>query len=180
MNLGFDFDKIFIDYPPFVPHTLIDRLYKKRADGVLSYRIPSRPEQLIRLLTHHPRFRPPIVENIAFIKNLSKQKEHKYYLISSRFGFLKNITRKLISLHGLDTAFDAMHFNFENNQPHIFKNKVLQKFKIDRYVDDDLPLLKFLASENPKTTLFWLNNKVQSRLENTIFAITRLSEMLHK
>ncbi len=180
MNLGFDFDKIFIDYPPFIPSALIDRLYKKKANGTLLYRIPSGNEQVLRLLTHHPLLRPLIKDNIAFIQNLSKKKKHKHYLISSRFGFLKNTTEKLIKKHGFDKMFDEMFFNFENKQPHIFKNDVLKKLHIDRYVDDDLPLLEFLKKDHKKTKFFWLNKNNNKALGKNLFAITHLSQMLMK
>lgn len=178
MNLGFDFDKIFIDYPPFIPSDLIDRLYKKKANGTLLYRIPARPEQILRLFSHHWLLRPLINENVIFIKNLSKKNHHKQYLISSRFSFLKNTTEKLIRKHGFDKIFDTMFFNFENKQPHIFKNDVLKKLSIDRYVDDDLPLLKFLKKNHKKTKFFWLNKNHNKPLEENLFAITKLSEML--
>lgn len=178
MNLGFDLDKIFIDYPPLVPNQLIDRLYKKQSNGQLLYRIPSKPEQFLRLLTHRSFLRPIIKENLEFIKNITKKEKHNYYLISSRFGFLKNTTEKLIKKCNFDKIFDAMYFNFDNKQPHIFKNETIQRLKIDRYVDDDLPLLEFLSKKNPKIKFFWLNKKKSKPLKRNLLAITSLSQIL--
>ncbi len=178
MNLGFDFDKIFINYPPFIPGALIDRLYKNKTNGMLSYRIPSKLEQRFRLITHYPIFRPAILENIQFIKNVSKQNSHKYYLISSRFSFLKDTTNTLIKKYQLDDIFHTMHFNFENRQPHVFKEDIIKKLNVHRYVDDDLALLKFLLSKNKKTIFFWLNNKREEKLGKNLFAVTKLSDML--
>ena len=179
MNIGFDLDKIFIDYPPFVPDKLIDRLYKQKSDGVLLYRVPSKLEQVLRIVSHYPIFRLPLTENIKFVKDLTnKQKDNnKYYLISSRFGFLKNATEALIKRHGFNEIFDAMFFNFENRQPHLFKHEIITKLKIDRYVDDDLPLLEFLNKKNNKTKFFWLNEKISKPLKNNLFAINHISEM---
>lgn len=179
MNIGFDLDKIFIDYPPFVPDKLIDRLYKQKSDGILLYRVPSKPEQILRIISHYPIFRPPLTENIKLVRKLtSKQKNNnKYYLISSRFGFLKNATETLIKRHGFNEIFDAIFFNFENKQPHLFKHGVITKLKIDRYVDDDLPLLEFLSKQNPSIKFFWLNKKIKGTLGKNIIAITNLGEM---
>lgn len=176
MNIGFDLDGVFIDKPPFIPKHFIEWLYVK--DKLhLSYHMPSFPEQFIRKATHIPPLRPPIIENIKFILKASKKNTHRHYLISGRFGFLKNATKALIKKHGFKEIFDAMFFNFENQQPHIFKNEVIRKLKIHRYVDDDLPLLKFLAKENPKTKFFWLNEKIKGALEKNIIAITHLRKM---
>lgn len=178
MNLGFDLDKIFIDYPPFIPNQLIDRLYKKHSNGQLLYRIPSKPEQFLRLLTHQPFLRPIIKENMEFIKNITKKEKHNYYLISSRFGFLKKTTELLVKRCGFDKIFDAMYFNFGNKQPHIFKNEIIKKLNIHRYIDDDLPLIKFLSSQNPRTLFFWFNKKESKKLNNNLFAITEIYKIL--
>ena len=125
MNIGFDLDKIFIDYPPFVPSEFINRLYKQKSNGVLLYRIPPKLEQIIRTLSHHPFLRPPIVENIEYIKKLTKNKKDKYYLISSRFSFLRERTEEITKKYKFNKIFDDMFFNFEDQQPHTFKDEVL-------------------------------------------------------
>ncbi len=177
MNIGFDLDKVFIDYPFFLPDFIIDRLYKKKANGQLIYRIPNKPEQMLRLLIHHPFLRQPIKENVEFMKDLASKNTHKHYLISSRLGFLKEKTLHLVKKHQLNKLFEDLYFNFENKQAHIFKNEIIQKLKIDMYVDDDLHLLKYLAQNNAKTKFFWLNKKIKKNLGKNLFAIKTLPEM---
>ncbi len=180
MNIGFDLDKVFIDYPPFVPAGLIDKLYKKRDNGALYYRIPSIPEKIIRRASHIRFFRPAIKENLEFLNNIPKT-GNKFYLISSRFSFLQNPTKNLIKKHNLDHLFDEMYFNFENKQPHVFKNDIIEKLNLDMYVDDDLSLIKHVAQKNPQTNFFWLNNTIKNkRLTKNIFAISTLSSMFNK
>src|SRR3989344_3265355 len=122
MNIGFDLDKIFINYPPFVPTKLIDRLYKHKSNGVLLYRIPSKPEQIIRILSHHPFLRPPIVKNLEFIKKLSSNKKNKHFLISSRFSFLKNRTNAIINKYLFDRIFDSKIFRNGYNKLCCFRS----------------------------------------------------------
>lgn len=174
MNIGFDLDKVLINYPPLIPSGLIDRLYKKKDNGILLYRIPSRVEQLFRLLTHYPGLRRPMKENLHFVRQLSTQKHNKYFLISSRFGFLKNITNKLIQTHQLDKIFDELLFNYSNQQPHLFKDAAIKKNTIDIYVDDDLSLLRYLAMHNKHTKFFWLNSNEKKQLEENLFGVTSL------
>lgn len=179
MNIGFDLDKVLIDYPPFVPGRIIDRIYKKKSNGTLSYRIPKKPEQILRLASHHPYLRKPISENLSFVKDLASQKNNnKFYLISSRFGFLQKITEQLVKKQELHEIFDELYFNFHNLQPHLFKEGILKKIKLQKYVDDDLLLLKYLADKNPKTSFYWLNSKVSLPISTNIQAITKLSQIL--
>lgn len=177
MNIGFDLDRIFINTPPIIPKKIIEWLYKGRDNGLLEYRIPSKLEQIIRIISHHPLLRQPISENIEFMKKLVKENNHAYYLISSRFGFLKKTTEKLVRKHGIGKMFRSLHFNYANEQPHLFKCKLIQKLKIDQYIDDDLSLLNFLAGKNPKTKFFWLNEKISKPLKKNLFAIKHISEM---
>lgn len=177
MNIGFDLDKIFIDYPPFISPKIMDKLYKKKDNGVLLYRIPSYPEQIFRRISHTPIFRPAIKENMSLLKNISK-KDHKLYLISSRFKFLEKRTLKLIKRYALGEVFDGMYFNFENMQPHVFKQEVINNLQLDLYIDDDLSLIKHAAYANPKTKFFWLNSLKENKdLPSNVHAISKLSEI---
>lgn len=178
MNIGFDLDKIFVEYPPFVPEKVVDFLYKEKSNGVLKYRIPAKPEQFFRLLTHYPFLRKPIRENLTFVKNLKQQNNAKYYLISSRFSFLKKRTEEIVQENNLNLIFDDMFFNFKNQQPHIFKNKIIEKLKLNCYIDDDLALLLFLAKRNLNTKFYWLNKKRVGQLSDNLFTITKLADFL--
>src|SRR6266581_3070211 len=177
MNIGFDLDKVLISYPPFVPSRLVNRLYKSNNDKALTYRIPAYPEQLFRKATHLPFLRRPIVENLALLRRIPKE-GNTFYLISSRYKFLEPETNRIIKRYRLDNIFDGLYFNFENKQPHLFKNEVIKKLKLDRYVDDDLSLLTFVAKHNGKTKFFWLNEENKyGELENNIFAIPKLVDV---
>lgn len=177
MNIGFDFDKVFIDYPPLVPSSLVDRLYKKKANGHLLYRIPSKPEQEFRKLTHLPYLRPVIKENLQFLQSIPKDK-HSLFLVSSRFGFLEMTTERIVKKHGFDKLFTKLFFNFENQQPHLFKTAVIKKLDLDVYVDDDLAMLRYVAKHNKKTKFFWLNPQRKGHISFNITGITRLSDIL--
>ncbi len=180
MNIGFDLDKVLIGYPPFVPPIIIDKLYKKRDNGILLYRIPSYPEQVFRRLTHLTILRPPIKKNLDFLKSIPK-KDNRLYLISSRFNFLKKRTNRVIKKNGLDKIFDELYFNFENKQPHEFKNEIIKKLKLDLYIDDDLSLINYVAKHNPQTKFFWLNTHQENHtLSKNIFAISNISDIFHK
>lgn len=179
MNIGFDLDKVFIDTPPFIPKTFIDKLYKKRDNGVLLYRIPGTAEKIVRNISHLPFFRPPIQDNLEFLRLFSGNK-NKLYLISSRFKFLENKTNNIVKKYHFSQIFDGMYFNFADEQPHLFKNRVIKNLKLDYYIDDDLSLLNYVARDNPRTKFFWLTNKSEkiSLLPN-IHAISKL-QILHK
>ncbi len=177
MNIGFDLDKVLISYPPLVPGRMIDKLYKKKANGVLLYRIPSTPEQWLRKLSHIPALRRPIRENLHVLEELSR-KDHKLYLISSRFKFLEPETTKLVKKHGIDRLFDGLYFNYDNLQPHEFKNAVIKKLHLDIYVDDDLHLLNYVSRQQNGIRFYWLSDDKKAVSPNKkIQKIARLSDL---
>jgi hypothetical protein len=177
MNIGFDLDKIFVNFPPLVPAKIIDMFYKEKANRELKYRIPSRLEQILRIISHHPILRSPITKNLEYIRKLNMKNINKYYLISSRFGFLKKRTDDLIKRNNLDKIFTAMYFNYENRQPHQFKNEIIKKLNIDMFIDDDLQLLEYLAGKNPEIKFFWLNDKISKPLKKNLIAVKHISEI---
>jgi len=189
MIIGFDFDRVFINYPPFVPGFLIDFLYKgksylRRKNGKteLTYRFPGMMEQQLRIFSHAPVFRHPIEKNVKALKEICKQKNCKTYLVSSRFGFLKQRTETLLVKEKLTQYFTGVHFNYDNKQPHKFKEETIKKLKIDTYIDDDLDLATYLLKRMPTLRLFWIHNgrAVKRDIPNGITPISDLSEFIEK
>lgn len=166
MIIGFDFDKVFIDYPPFIPYSIIDYLYKGslvlRKNGtknvILHYRFPGSFEQKVRILSHYPIFRRPLKNNISALKKITESKEDKTYLVSSRFGFLKKRTDVILQKYNLNKYFDGIYFNYSNMQPHIFKEKTIRNLKIEIYIDDDIDLALYLAKKIPNLRIFWVRD----------------------
>lgn len=177
MRIGFDLDKVFINTPPFIPDSVIEKLYRKQSAKKLTYRIPSKPEQMIRQFSHLPFFRPPMQKNIEFLQKLKKE-NHTLFLISSRFGFLQKQTETIIREYHLAHYFTEVIFNFNNEQPHVFKKRILEKITVNRYVDDDFYLLSYLAPLFSKTKFYWLNPEKDKKIDKNLFAIMHLSDIL--
>ena len=95
IKIGFDLDGVIIDKPPIVPRFLLEKLVRQNMNKHLAYRYPSSEiERQIRILSHHPIFRPPIQKNVSIIKQLYKSKDYKLYVVSSRYSFLKKRTEQ--------------------------------------------------------------------------------------
>lgn len=186
MILGFDFDKVFIDYPPFVPYSLIEFLYKGSSyfrsttkSDKIHYRFPGSFEQKMRIVSHYSLFRPLINENFEILKKISSNKDNRTYLVSSRFGFLKTRTNQLLNKYGLKKYFDGVYFNFKNEQPHLFKERTIKKLNIETYIDDDLQLALYLSSKLPNLKIFWVTagKNIPSNLPKKIVPIKSLKDL---
>lgn len=174
-KIGFDFDKIFANYPPLVPEFLIEYLYKKK-NSELSYRFPGKLEQKIRILSHLPIFRSPIKKNVESLKKLSKNSKLELYLVSSRFSFLKQKTEIWSRKNNINKYFLKTYFNFSDMQPHIFKDRIIKRENIEKFIDDDLDLLMYLSQKNPKVEFYWLT-KNKRKITNPASNIVKIKDL---
>lgn len=180
MNFGFDLDRVLIDYPPLVPPNIINWLYRDhKAKKELRYRYPKNNlEKSFRLLTHHHFFRPQITKSVEFLKEFHKNHpKDKFFLITGRYAFLEKQTHRILDRYKLKKYFHEIHINLADEQPHLFKEKVIKKFKIDTMVDDNLDLLLHLKKSLPRLICFWYNPENISLDTKRVISICDLSEM---
>lgn len=180
VKIGFDFDKVFVNYPPLIPSAIIELLYKRK-NGKLAYRMPGKIEQKIRTLSHHVLLRPPIIQNVNAMAKILEKGDIEAYVISSRFSFLKNKTNEWNKKYGMEKYFKKMFFNFKDAQPQVFKEEILRKEKIEKFIDDDLDLLRYLSERNPAIQFFWItNSKKTNNLPSNIRTIKNIDEFIRK
>lgn len=150
MRIGFDLDRVFINYPPFVPSKLIDWLYRNHTNHKLSYRVPKSIFEIwIRQISHLPIFRPAMQDNIKFVQALSKSGKHELFLISGRYSFLEDLSQMILAKYGLITPFKKIYLNTKNEQSHLFKARMIKQEKIELFVDDDADLINYLHDAVP-------------------------------
>lgn len=184
VKVAFDLDGVIVGKPPLIPSWLVERLVKlkKNKQGLLlhnnelAYRFPkNKIEQLIRRLSHTSFLRPPIKKNLEFIKRLAKTKDIELYIVSGRYGFLKDKTLRWLKKHNLLNIFKSVFINLDNEQPHVFKERIIKKLKVDTFIDDDLPLVKFLEKRNLNCRLYCFGKNPSKKEDN--FIIVDLSKI---
>lgn len=163
IKIAFDLDGVIIDKPPLISKKLLERLFMGVKRHKLHYRFPhSRLEQKIRKLSHFYLFRPPMTENLKFIKNLLKGDKYEIYVVSGRYSFLKDETKSWFEKRGIDNLFKEVFLNSENEQPHLFKEKKLIEIKADIFVDDDWMLADYLADKKI-ARIFYFGKNVECK-----------------
>lgn len=159
IKIAFDLDGVIIDKPPLIPKKLLERLFRGKTNHKLHYRFPkSKFEQLIRKISHFYIFRPPIRENIDFVKKLSKNSEYEIYAVSGRYSFIQEETRNWFKKRHIDNVFKQVFLNTEDEQPHLFKERKLKELGVQIFVDDDELLADFLADKLKNTKIFCLSD----------------------
>src|SRR4030042_4295927 len=159
IKIGFDLDGVIIGKPPFVPKYLMEILVRKRDHG-LAYRYPeSKIERWIRRLSHLPLLRPPIKKNIKLIHELYKSKNYELYVVSSRYSFLEGRTNEWFRYYRLRDLFKEIYINLKNEQPHLYNEKMIKKLKLNVFIDDARPLLRYLKKELKNVDLVFVEKQ---------------------
>ncbi|MCJ7828078.1 hypothetical protein MUP65_02970 [Patescibacteria group bacterium] len=148
-RIGFDLDGVLIDKPPLMPRWLLHWLFKGSSKK-LNYCCPTCGwNRWLRVWSHQPWLRPPIVENISFLRELAAKKGVKLYLISSRYSFLKKATQKILRKRGIETLFDEIVLNEKDQPSHLFKEEALRRLKVQVYFEDDIEVIGYLRKVLP-------------------------------
>ena len=157
--LGFDLDGVIVDKPPLIPKVWLEYLFKGGGENNLYYRFPqSKMEQIIRKISHFYLFRPPLKKNIDFVKKLKKQ-GHRLYLISGRYSFLKKETANWLKERGLNGMFREIFLNLKNEQPYVFKERIIRQLNLDYYFEDDKKIAAYLQERQSGVSIIEVKRK---------------------
>ncbi|OGM13821.1 hypothetical protein A3A76_04900 [Candidatus Woesebacteria bacterium RIFCSPLOWO2_01_FULL_39_23] len=159
IRIGFDLDGVIIGKPPFIPNYIMEKLVRNPTGKKLGYRYPKYSiERKIRILSHYPLFRPPIRNNINLIKELYKSNAYTLYVVSSRYSFLKSRTRQWFGYYKLRRFFKEIYINDFDEQPHLFKERMIKRLGLHVFIDDDLLLLKYLRTRSKDIDLIYVKD----------------------
>lgn len=155
IKIAFDLDGVIIDKPPLIPKKLLERLFKGGNGRKLHYRFPkSKLEQLIRKASHFYLLRPPIKTSIEFIRKLARDERYELYVISGRYSFLEKETDIWLRKRKIDKLFKEIFLNADNQQPHLFKEKIVKQLQPDVFIDDDCLIVDYLISKNFSSKIY--------------------------
>ncbi len=165
IKIGFDLDGVIVGKPPLVSKGLIEFLTKKPANSSLHFRFPkSLFEQYVRKFSHFYLFRPPLRQNIDFIKKLNSKK-YELYVISGRYSFLTLETDCWLKKRDLGNLFKAVFINLGNEQPHLFKERIIKELNLDYFFEDDPDTVAHLGKKISRTKTFLVSPRQPVKLK---------------
>lgn len=159
-RVGFDFDGVLYYNPARVIRPVIyfvkKYLLKKRVDR---FYIPKNnlAKKIIKLL-HKSSFKP----NKGFddFKALLNNPYYQIYIITARFDFIKDDITHILKQNKINSKkIKAVFQNTDNQQPHIFKETLVKKLKLDYFVEDNWDIVKHLK-KTTSTKIVWIYNLV--------------------
>lgn len=155
IRVGLDLDGVIINKPPAIPKRVIEWLIRSHTNHQKKYRFPkTKLEQWVRIKSHHWKLRQPLNQNLRAVQNLAESKKYNIYFVSSRFSFLKAQTKNWFKYYFPNFDYKKVFLNRENKQPHLFKEKMIKKLKLDYYFEDDPLTIRYLRGKVNCPVLF--------------------------
>jgi len=178
LKVGFDLDGVLLYNPAriFRPIIYFIKKYILKRKTNQFYYPKNKLEQFIWLFLHKSSLFP--AKGIDEIKQLIKEKKIKAYVISARYESLKEdflFWKKKIDPENL---FSSWYYNEKNDQPHLYKEKMIKKLNLDIFVEDNWDIVKYLKTQNSKlktksdlvktgkkTKIFWIYNLLDKKIK---------------
>lgn len=161
-KIGLDFDGV-VAYNPFRIIRAPIKWLKREVLGIrkLTFFVPKNNlERLMWTLVHESSLFPG--DGISLLKSLMKRDDLEFHLITARFGFLEKNLRDWLKRNGLENKFASININHQSEQPHLYKQRVVESLKLDYFVEDNLDIVDHLV-KTTKTQVFWICNIIDMR-----------------
>lgn len=159
IKVGFDLDGVLLYNPARIYRPIIAGIkkYILKRDTSKFYYPKNKIEQAIWYFLHKSSVWPaPAVNELL---KLIKKNKIKAFIISGRYESLKADFKQWIKKIDHDHLFAGYYYNNNNEQPHLFKEKIIKKLNLDIYVEDNWDIVNYLANKTKlKTKIFWIYN----------------------
>lgn len=171
LKVGFDLDGVILYNPIRIFRGAAKKFLKPMKSSFLhqekdSFYFPkSNLEKLLWKILHKTSFK--INKGYEDLRMISKNKKIKLYLITGRYGFLKNDYENWLKKISAESIFTECYLNKNNLQPNEFKEKMIKKLKLDIYVEDNLDIIEKLNSHksaNWRTKILWITNIADKKI----------------
>jgi uncharacterized HAD superfamily protein len=159
LKIGVDFDGV-VAYNPFRIIRAPIKWFKREVLGInkLTFFVPKTWWQKVMWIMIHESSIFP-AQGTSLLRQLVGSDQVEVHLITARFGFLTGNLERWLEKNKMKKLFKTININKKCEQPHIYKERILRKLKLDVYVEDNLDIVLHLSkNKNIKTKIFWIYN----------------------
>jgi hypothetical protein len=174
IKVGFDLDGVLLYNPARILRPIISLMKKKKVilhRDQLEFYVPEPGlgQFFWELLHKSSVWMAPGFEQI---EELKRQKLIEPYLITGRFGHLQKDYLKWKEKMNADQLFVKNFMNDNDEQPHLFKERLIKELKLDVFIEDNWDIVQYLdrrlnnsKSTKKSTKIIWLTNIMDFRID---------------
>lgn len=165
LKVGFDLDGVILYNPTRAARPIIanfKKIFIKKKINTFYYPKSELEKKFWHVLHKSSNFIAPGYDQI---KLMSQDKQIQAYLITARYDHLRqdfeNWCQKLES----KSVFNKTIYNAGNEQPYIYKRKMIQKHKLDIFVEDNWDIVNYLHKHVSQTKVYWITNFLDRHIQ---------------
>lgn len=185
LKVGFDLDGVILYNPVRIIRPVISFIKRKKViikrDHLHFYYPKSNWEKTLWRLFHKSSIFQ--AKGLDDIKRLVDDGKIEAYIITARFGYLENDFNNWLKKINADKIFKKCYINAKNEQPHLFKKRMISELNLDVFVEDNWDIVEYL-DKNKKTKALWIYNIFDYKIEykyrfpNLYQAVQEISKMV--
>ncbi len=184
LKVGFDLDGVLLYNPARIirPIMSFTKKYILKRDLNRFYYPKNRIEKFVWWLLHKSSLWPSA--GINELIKLIKQKKIKAYIVSARYELLEDDFNHWHKIIDPNKLFSGYFYNNKNDQPQLFKEKMIKKLKLDVFVEDNWDIVKHLKMKNEKLKIYWIYNildrtkEFPNKFPSLISVINKIKEII--
>lgn len=158
IKVGFDLDGVLLYNPTRIARPIIVLLKKLvLKKDINKFHVPKTEiQRLIWAFLHKSSmFVSPAYKDI---KKLIKNNQIEAYIVSARYEFLRSDFERWVKKIDANKYFKGFYINSNDEQPYIFKKKMITKLKLDIFIEDNWDIVKKISISNNGVKVFWISN----------------------
>jgi len=158
VQVGIDFDGV-LAYNPFRVGRAPVTYVKKKIFGEkkTTFYIPQTPvEKFIWTILHESSIFPAI--GVDLLKQRVESGEIEAHLVTARYSFLQKNLYKWLHRHDLERIFSSITINHRDEQPHMYKTRVIGERNFDYFIEDNWDIVAHAAKKVTHTKVLWIYN----------------------
>lgn len=166
LRVGFDLDGVILYNPARIIRPLISMvkrllLHKK---GLKFYYPHSSFEKWMWKQFHRSSIF--IAPGMDELKKLVRDGKIEAYIVTARYSFLGKDFIKWVNRNNLNTVFVKVYLNDKDEQPHLFKERMVKKLRLDAFVEDNWDIVDYLSSrKHLNCRILWIYNLFDRKLK---------------
>lgn len=157
LKVGFDFDGVLLYNPTRIvrgPVVLFKHFFLPRREK--KFTIPKgKIAKFAWKMAHLSSFM--IAPGLDEIERLVRAGKIEAHIITARFDFLENDFKRKLRNVNKNGIFTSAHFNKKNEQPHLFKERMINEMKLDAFIEDNYDIVSYLSKKHA-TKVLWIYN----------------------
>lgn len=166
IRVGLDFDGV-VAYNPFRVCRAPLAFFKRNILGAkkLNFWYPKEKwQQIFWKILHESSVFP--AKGVDLLRKLVEEEKIEAHLITGRYSFLDNHLYNWLDKHRLRRLFKTININKNDEQPHVFKERIIKKYELEIFVEDNWDIVEYLTQnsklkdKDSKIKIYWIYNLV--------------------